>query len=68
MTACGGILIGGEISRNEQCPHQADLRRLRLRIAQALAPLWIKVPFIYWESITAFPVFFFVLGAYTGLR
>ena len=37
MTACGGILIGGEISRNEQCPHQADLRRLRLRIAQALA-------------------------------
>ena len=31
MTACGGNLIGGEISRNKQCPHQADLRRLRLR-------------------------------------
>ena len=31
MTACGGNLIGGEISRNEQCPHEADLRRLRLR-------------------------------------
>ena len=26
MTACGGNLIGGEISRNEQCPHEADLR------------------------------------------
>jgi hypothetical protein len=31
MTACGGNFIGGEISRNKQCPHQADLRRLRLR-------------------------------------
>ena len=45
MTACGGNLIGGEISRNEQCPLHADLRRLRLRIAQALAPLCIKVSF-----------------------
>ena len=24
--------IGGEINRNEQCPHEGDLRRLRLRI------------------------------------
>ncbi|MBR5111665.1 MAG: hypothetical protein IK099_15910, partial [Clostridia bacterium] len=31
MTACGGNLIDGEISRNEQCPHEADLRLLRLR-------------------------------------
>ena len=29
MTACGGNFIGGEISRNEQCPHEADLRQLR---------------------------------------
>ena len=35
MTACGGYFIGGEISRNEQCPHEADLRRLRLRIKEA---------------------------------
>ena len=26
ITACGGNFIGGEISRNEQCPHEADLR------------------------------------------
>ena len=29
MTACGGNLMGGEFSRNKQCPK--DLRRLRLR-------------------------------------
>ena len=29
MIACGGNLMGGEISRNKQCPK--DLRRLRLR-------------------------------------
>ena len=29
MTACGGYFMGGEISRNKQCPK--DLRRLRLR-------------------------------------
>ena len=26
MTACGGNFIGGETGRNEQCPHEADLR------------------------------------------
>ncbi len=31
MTACGGNFIGDEIMRNEQCPHEADLRRLSLR-------------------------------------
>ena len=31
MTACGGNFIGDEIRRNEQCPHEADLRRLSLR-------------------------------------
>ena len=35
MTACGGIFIGGEFSRNEQCPHEADLRRLSLRDSSA---------------------------------
>ena len=29
MTSCGGYFMGGEISRNKQCPK--DLRRLRLR-------------------------------------
>ena len=38
MTACGGNLIGGEISRNEQCPLHADLRRLRLRNWGRAAP------------------------------
>ena len=38
MTACGGNLIGGEISRNKQCPHEADLRRLRLRNWGRAAP------------------------------
>ncbi len=37
MTACGGYFIGGEINRNEQCPHEADLRRLRLRTLSTLA-------------------------------
>jgi hypothetical protein len=36
MTACGGNLIGGEISRNKQCPHEADLRRLRMRKGEPL--------------------------------
>ncbi|MBQ7656560.1 MAG: hypothetical protein IJS41_08645, partial [Clostridia bacterium] len=40
MTACGGNLIGGEISRNKQCPHEADLRRLRLRTVTTLAQVW----------------------------
>ena len=31
-TACGGSFARGEIKRNEQCPHEADLRRLSLRI------------------------------------
>ncbi|MBR0406741.1 MAG: hypothetical protein IJI53_01775, partial [Clostridia bacterium] len=31
-------LIGGEVSRNKQSRHHGELRRLRLRIAQALAP------------------------------
>ena len=31
MIACGGNIIGDEIRRNEQCPHEADLRRLSLR-------------------------------------
>ena len=31
MIACGGNFIGGEIRRNKQCPHEADLRRLSLR-------------------------------------
>ena len=31
MTACGGNLIGGEISRNKQSRHEGKLRRLRLR-------------------------------------
>ena len=30
MTACGGNLIGGEISRNKQSRHEGELRRLRL--------------------------------------
>ena len=36
MTACGGNLIGGEISRNKQSPK--ELRRLRLRIWGRIAP------------------------------
>ena len=40
MTACGGNLIGGEFSRNKQCPHEADLRRLRLRTVTTLAQVW----------------------------
>ena len=43
MTACGGNLIGGEISRNKQCPHEADLRRLRLRTVTTLAQVWGRV-------------------------
>ena len=31
MTASGGNFIGGEIARNKQYPHEADLRRLRAR-------------------------------------
>ncbi len=31
-TACGGSFARGEIGRNEQCPHEADLRRLSPRI------------------------------------
>ena len=31
MAACGGNLIDGEISRNEQCPHEADLLLFRPR-------------------------------------
>ena len=31
MTACGGNFIGLEVSRNEQAPHEGELRRLRLR-------------------------------------
>ena len=31
MTASGGNLIDGEISRNEQSRHEGELRRLRLR-------------------------------------
>ena len=30
-SASGGNQIGGEIIRNKQCPHEADLRRLRMR-------------------------------------
>ena len=44
MTACGGNLIGGEINRNEQCPHEADLRRLRLRTLRTLAQVWGPYP------------------------
>ena len=40
MTACGGNLIDGEISRNKQCPHEADLRRLRLWTVTTLAQVW----------------------------
>ena len=40
MTACGGYFIGGEINRNEQCPHEADLRRLRLRTLRTLVGVW----------------------------
>ena len=36
MTACGGNLIGGEISRNEQSRHEGELRRLRLRTLNTL--------------------------------
>ena len=36
MTACGGNLIGGEISRNEQSRHEGELRRLRLRTLSTL--------------------------------
>ena len=35
-TACGGCFARGEINRNEQCPHEADLRRLSLRKLTAL--------------------------------
>ncbi|MBR4331509.1 MAG: hypothetical protein IKP72_02405 [Clostridia bacterium] len=31
ISASGGNQIGGEIIRNKQCPHEADLRRLRMR-------------------------------------
>ncbi|MBR0409205.1 MAG: hypothetical protein IJI53_14340, partial [Clostridia bacterium] len=44
MTACGGNLIGGEISRNKQRPHEADLRRLRLRTVTALVRVWGAQP------------------------
>lgn len=32
MTALGGNIIDGEISRNKQSPHEGELRRLRLRM------------------------------------
>ena len=35
ITASGGSIIGCEISRNEQYPHEADLRRMRLRYCDA---------------------------------
>ena len=38
--ACGGCSVRAEINRNEQCPHQADLRRLRLRTLRTLAQVW----------------------------
>ena len=38
--ACGGCSVRAEINRNEQCPHQADLRRLRLRTLRPLARVW----------------------------
>ena len=31
MTACGGNLIGGEITRNKQSRHEGELRRLSVR-------------------------------------
>ena len=43
-TACGGCLARGEINRNEQCPHEADLRRLRLRTLKPLAQVWGPYP------------------------
>ena len=53
MTASGGNFIGGEIIRNKQCPHEADLRRLRLRTVTTLAQVWGRVaPSVtpYWFS------------------
>ena len=41
-TACGGCFARGEINRNEQCPHEADLRRLRLRTLRTLAQVWAR--------------------------
>ena len=35
-TAGGGYHVRAEIDRNKQCPHEADLRRLRSRILTAL--------------------------------
>lgn len=36
MTASGGNLIGGEITRNKQSAHEGQLRRLRVREDYAL--------------------------------
>ena len=38
MTACGGFFIGGEISRNEQCPlcGLATIEAAEFRAAEAL--------------------------------
>ena len=43
-TACGGCFARGEINRNEQCPHEADLRRLRLRTLRTLAQSGARSP------------------------
>ena len=42
--ACGGCSVRAEIDRNEQCPHQADLRRLRLRTLRTLVGVWGEQP------------------------
>ena len=59
MTACGGNFIGGEISRNEQCPHEADLRRLRLRKGEnhSLASKeWFSPAFVTTSSYACRPM------------
>jgi hypothetical protein len=49
MTACGGSFIGGEIMRNKQCPHEADLRQLSMRKGQSHAvPFLIKTHIFEW--------------------
>ncbi|MGX8719583.1 MAG: hypothetical protein ACSW79_00675 [Eubacteriales bacterium] len=50
MTICGGIIIGGDSSRNKRWPHKADLRRLSLRFSKARAEKTPKVSIVLEEE------------------
>jgi hypothetical protein len=75
MTACGGNIIGGEISRNKQCPHEADLRRLRLRIwargapsvSSSILPLYLNGYDSFCISSSGFFPNFFLHGFSIGM-